>query len=573
MFNFIHSYNDEYWKGLEKQGFVNKNSGFQLCQSYLVPENKKFNQLAKTGSEAYNIVKELGNAFFIDRLQGGIYYRKYDFDKKLLDVYREMLGDDFLGMQIHEYPSVLLLDWERIRRALDYSAPPWSEKEIYDGIYQISDDKSCIHLSCGTPEEFSQMRYPDTADEYYELLNQFYIKRMKENHGYLFAVDSSQIALRMEIENETRNFAAECGAQIRGMRIQMAFYRGVSKCHSKKWGVYYETWGGEPFGNTFSLKTDISKQWYIKDENFAYKVSEYGETGGSSRALQKRIYYYSLLSGADYIAEEWGMDNTFYDWHDFTVSEYGKIKKDFIDFTQKYPDMGETYVSIGLVLPKEIEVLDLKYIMDTSGEQKNYVGRLPERKYLDKVYHLKKVLQLIFLPNYRFKYGSERERNIITNSRFGDMFDIIYEDAPKSELEKYAYLVDLNSSSKFYNNYVGGNKVIESTDINKLEIDLIKIQANEYPFRISGNIHWLCTRQKNKWNLAIFNNEGIERTVEKGDVIIEDASVDIKIKFDSSIKSITELQTGEDFHAIEKLDENTFAATVSAGDFILLEFK
>ena len=225
------------------------------------------------------------------------------------------------------------------------------------------------------------------------------------------------------------------------------------------------------------------------------------------------------------------------------------------------------------MLPKEIEVLDLKYIMDTSGEQKKYVGRLPEQKYIDEVYHLKRVLQLIFLPDYRFKYGSERERNIITNSRFGDMFDIIYEDAPKNELKKYACLVDLSSSSKFYNNYAGVNKVIESTDINKLEIELRKIQVNEYPFSISENIHWLCTRQNNKWNLAIFNNEGIGRTVDKGDVVIKDAAEDIKIRIDNSIKSITEMQTGEVLYAIEKLDENTFGVTIPAGGLILLELN
>lgn len=43
--------------------------------------------------------------FYVDRIAGGITYFPYQLDKDLIRTYREMLGDDFLGFQIHESAS------------------------------------------------------------------------------------------------------------------------------------------------------------------------------------------------------------------------------------------------------------------------------------------------------------------------------------------------------------------------------------------------------------------------------------------------------------------------------------
>ena len=43
-------YNTKYIKGLEKNGFVNKDTGFKLQHCYAMPEHEKFNQAAAIGS-------------------------------------------------------------------------------------------------------------------------------------------------------------------------------------------------------------------------------------------------------------------------------------------------------------------------------------------------------------------------------------------------------------------------------------------------------------------------------------------------------------------------------------------
>ena len=72
-----------------------------------------------------------------------------------------------------------------------------------------------------------------------------------------------------------------------------------------------------------SIMTILSKADFVD--------ASHGKNGGSSRLLQERIYYHSLLSGADYMAEEWGLNCSYTAMEDFTLSDYGRVKKDFIN--------------------------------------------------------------------------------------------------------------------------------------------------------------------------------------------------------------------------------------------------
>lgn len=50
-FIFFHGYDELLWHGYEKNGLINEFAGVRFCQSLLLPERKKFNELAKkTGS-------------------------------------------------------------------------------------------------------------------------------------------------------------------------------------------------------------------------------------------------------------------------------------------------------------------------------------------------------------------------------------------------------------------------------------------------------------------------------------------------------------------------------------------
>ena len=51
---FFHVYNEDCYKGLEKNGLLNKDTGFKIQHAFSVPERLKFNEFAKTGSTLYN---------------------------------------------------------------------------------------------------------------------------------------------------------------------------------------------------------------------------------------------------------------------------------------------------------------------------------------------------------------------------------------------------------------------------------------------------------------------------------------------------------------------------------------
>ena len=125
---FFHVYNDKYFKGLVKKGFINKNSGFKIQHDFPMENSMKFNVFAAKGTNIYNLIKENKFPFYIDRLTGGTTYHYYKFDTNLLQEYRDMLGDWFLGIQLHESEGGYLGDLFHMQQKL--GDVPWVLEEI-----------------------------------------------------------------------------------------------------------------------------------------------------------------------------------------------------------------------------------------------------------------------------------------------------------------------------------------------------------------------------------------------------------------------------------------------------------
>jgi hypothetical protein len=337
----------------------------------------------------------------------------------------------------------------------------------------------------------------------------------------------------------------------------------MSKAGGITWGAYYEPWGGEPYGccSCSYYKKDDINEWNIgMSGDSVFKIR--GENGGSSRALQNRLYHYAYLSGANYISEEWGLSNTFYDWISYDITPYGKVKKDFLSFTSRNEDPGQPYVPFALVLPDEHEIVDYIFLAE------------PEHKYIERpllsedeqkmVNHVRNVLKLIYGEGETV-YGNEAHS--MTNSEFGDSFDIIYESS-QNAFSNYKYLIDMSYDSTLKNKYNSLN-IIETSDIEGFKMELSNLMKNELPCMVEGNIHWLLNKKHDKWILAIFNNEGVKRSVEKGDEYLKEGNMSVKATFknEPNIKMIY----GKDSD-IEKIDENAYMVRIDSGSFVILEF-
>lgn len=79
---FFHAYSDLFNPGLEKNGFINKDTGFKLPHCFAVPLERQFNQFAVKDGPLYNFIKDGNFPFYVDRVAGGVIYYPYAFDKK-----------------------------------------------------------------------------------------------------------------------------------------------------------------------------------------------------------------------------------------------------------------------------------------------------------------------------------------------------------------------------------------------------------------------------------------------------------------------------------------------------------
>ena len=127
---FFHVYNERFYPGLEKNGMLNKDTGFKIQNCFAMPAEAKFNQIAAKGSKLYNLIKDNNYAFYVDRIAGGITWHDYPYDKELIAEYKKLLGQWFLGFQLHESGSNRRrAEWPRIIKVMG-SKGPYNKEEM-----------------------------------------------------------------------------------------------------------------------------------------------------------------------------------------------------------------------------------------------------------------------------------------------------------------------------------------------------------------------------------------------------------------------------------------------------------
>ena len=133
MFTYFHCYLPQTWDAQIKAGLIGNHAGIRFSQSIDIKDELKFNNLAAVNGVLYNIVKENHFPFYIDRLQGGCYIEQYPYDMNLVQKYREILGDNFYGFQMHEWMSNYLSD---LGKLINNGCIEWTEESITRTIKQ-----------------------------------------------------------------------------------------------------------------------------------------------------------------------------------------------------------------------------------------------------------------------------------------------------------------------------------------------------------------------------------------------------------------------------------------------------
>ena len=542
MFTFFQCYMPETWEAQEKAGLINKNSGIRFLQSIDVPADKKFNVLARKGGTLYEIIKERQLPFYIDRLQGGDFFEGYDYDMDLVDEYRRLLGDKFFGFQMHEWMSNVISD---IKKLTDNGCPePWTVENIKETIFKAFPYQH-LFLEAMNAEEMAAMGHIVRLDDYLEEMRSLFARRMAYTGDMLLPCDSAYQAPELEFKAGVKRVMPEVGAQTRDSRIQIAYARGSAKGFGRSFGVYYEPWGGSPFSSC-CYHREGKNEWNIGNENFPFKTA--GDNGGSSRSLQNRIFLYAYFAGASFLSEEWGMCNTFYDWNDFELTPYGKIKLDFIRFTEKYPDIGDIITPAAVVLPEDMTVLD-----NFDENTENYLS-FPVTG--DRAAHLKeirKTLREIFVDSGKM-LGTETVN--MRNYTVADAVDIVNENCFRPE--EYKYLIDLTGDAAFARAH---SNIVKSGELKEL-------LKKELPCEVDGDIHTMVSRRADgTCFLMMLNNSGVERTVEKGEILLREADTTVTV----SIRSGAELKMLEGSAMLEA-DGGKYHVTIPAGGWFFGAF-
>lgn len=519
LLRFLHGYLEESWQGLVKRSLIDDTSGVKFHQNYDTPADRRFNQLARKNGPLYEIVRECSRPFYIDRLQGGWWFLNYAYDRQLLNDYQEICGRWMLGLQMHEWASNMNNDWRRIQKA-----PLENQATLsVEAINQATTDYCHVPgirrpwLESASAEEYASLKMPQCAEEAIEQYKWLFRLRQQQWMNLLLPADSHYMAIRYELEYGARALMPEIGAQIPLERWQIALTRGMAKSAGIPWGTYYEPWGGNPFGCCY-YKRDFNNEWSVPSA-YSGLFAGFFPNGGSSRALQKRLYYHSLLSGAHFLSEEWGNANTFYDWIDYELTPYGQIKKAFIDFLSLHRYLGDTVTPVVLVLPHAFEIFDISFL---SHQDDTYIGFPLTNPNLRRQFsHIREVLQIL-LGDPKRRYGNEG--HVIGNSAYGDLFDIVYDDVDEKSLRQYAVLVDLNLTSTLASRHPElAGRIIDSKDTRRMEQALQNQLGNLLPCQVNGQISWILNRTEYGWVLGLFNNEGVDRSQEKGDVFIHEA--------------------------------------------------
>ncbi len=541
-FTYYHCYAPDLWDGYEKNGLIRGSFGIRFSQSQGIAEELKFNTLAKKGGKLYNYVKENKCAFYVDRLQGGVFIDDYEYDMELVNEYKNMLGEKFLGFQMHEWLSNYRGD---VQGKLGHIPEnEWTEDNIEKAI-KSKFPYETLFLEAMTLEEMAKAGKPTNYKQFYDNMTAIYKKRAKQFD--IVPCDSYYMMYPFEAQNGAKIIMPEVGAQISDMRMQMCFARGVCSAYGIKLGAYYEPWGGDPF-TCCSYEEDGKNEWNITNsDDFPFVPG--GPNGGSSRSLQFRVHLYAYLSGAEMISEEWGGYNTFKNRKKGELSEYGEVKKMFLDFVDKYPDIGEKVAPIAVVLPNDFPCLCI------NGDKENGYKELFGYPIEGKMLEMSKIVNMGVNKIFRNACPMlGNEAHTLINSPVPDAVDMLNEGDGKA-LEKYKYLVNFTGDKEFENKH--HNCISED--------EVVSVLERELPCKITGNVHFMINRaEENGYYLSIFNHSGIERTQKNGERILENSeeSVEIELK-DGRLLTVLEGKGNTE------IKDGKYCITLGGGEWLL----
>lgn len=543
---FLQHHNPNFREGLLKHNLLG-NTGYRLHNTGFLKQG--FGEKWANSSILEKAI-ESEQPYYFDRISGGMPFQSLDGIKEIAD----QLKDDplFLGFQVHEWGNSPIHDYHRIKRFLLDKGLPFDQQHFAPLEGRIETP----FFSAGDYSILKDLYKPiKSLKDVEQYLHDYFKMIVEKTSGQVMSVTGFAQFQHTAFRLGAKNVMPEIGNQVPLTALQIAFARGAAHEYGKPFGVYYEPWGGFPFGGACAL--DFSP-WYSGFEKLEKLMGEYriGSEHGSSRSLQRRLLFYSWLAGASYWSEEWGAENYFHNWEDYPLTEYGTITKDFLDISNQY-SKPKPIVPIALVMPSETFGVDIRYIAGKIG--KLYQIAPPN------LFHnqLRAFAADILAADYPVGLGNEAGN--LTSSPWISSFDVLSAEAPKEILQKYQFLV-------YFDEEQAGNSSFPPERIqlylgNKRDADYyMQVVDNLLPFHIDGDIGTAHARVDGKYLLGIFNNLGIIKTTE-GERVNPNAEQTVTIQ--GRCKDVQFL-VGDEY--LSELNDDSIKLNLPAGKIVVLAF-
>jgi hypothetical protein len=310
----------------------------------------------------------------------------------------------------------------------------------------------------------------------------------------------------------------EHGQNIPMARVHTAAARGAVRQEGRgQFGSYYAPWGNRP--DSVVCYTPFS-MWYTPAELLCGDAFKHRGNGGSSRAFQRRLFWWAYLTGAQYLAEEWGPENTFYDWEGFDLTPYGEVVRDFLRFVNTV-GRGQTVTPAAVVIDRDWFGLDSSLL----------AGSKHQLHFYEPTDHQLAVAAFFrALVSHRPAPANDCA-NVLPASAMPDAFDILTDDATPEQLARYRVLCYVGEHPARFRRAAAGHPgasiMLEEPEATAAE--LTARTCEQLPMQVEGEVQWALNRKGAGWQLVLLNPHGVTSDFEKGEQSDPRAVVEVEI--------------------------------------------
>jgi len=544
---FLHYADRRFLNGLHKHG-LDGNHGLRFLNTGF--DTRSF-QERWANALALAEARRSGRYYYIDRITGGMPFQSLDGMGEIL----RKLKDDprFLGVQVHEWGNSPIHDYRRITKLLLDKGRPF-EKKHFAAFEKRTEPP---YFSGGNYETYRMLYRPLKGLKDVEGYLEAYFRHVVQlTAGQIVSVNGHVQMHHTALKLGAKHVMPEIGNQVPLSALQVACARGAARQGGRPFGVYYEPWGGSPFGCVCA--TDFSP-WFPATKRLKKVMAGYriGPKFGSSRSLQRRLLFFAWLSGAAYCAEEWGPENYFGNWETYPLTDYGRVVKDFLAVSSRF-SRPKPVVPAAVVMPAGTIGIDVSYV----AKQRNALFGIAPANAFHSL--LRKFAADLFATQPRRKGGDAHN---LTPSPWIGCFDVLSAEAGEDLLARYKLRVYFDRKQAQTAPAASG-QVLVYTGKTEQAKRCIKVLREALAIRVEGQVGCAQARADGRYLLGIFNNLGITKTTEGERSDPQATRTAIVHASATGLKALT----GDEYVTLPNDGDGPITVRLPAGALVVLSF-